>query len=121
MPSAMASPASELRTTSTPSPPVTLEHLVGEVEACGSRRRGAMPMDRRRSRLASDPAVAKISAPARRAIWMAASPTPPVAEWMRTRSPGGQAGLAVEGVEGGDEGARRGGGVDGREASGDGT
>ncbi len=48
----------------------------------------SMPSDLRYSRLRGLPAVAKISAPTCRAIWMAASPTPPEAAWISTRSPG---------------------------------
>ena len=47
-----------------------------------------MPIVRRSSRRSWLPAVAKTCAPALRAMAIAACPTPPVAEWIRTRSPG---------------------------------
>ena len=44
-------------------------------------------MSRNNCRRCSLPAVAKISAPAARAMAIAACPTPPVAEWINTLSP----------------------------------
>ncbi len=44
------------------------------------------------------PAVAKISAPAARAIAMAACPTPPVAEWIKHLVAGGDPGQIVQAV-----------------------
>ena len=54
--------------------------LLGELRCCGSRRHARYPC--RATVLAADslPAVAKISAPAARAIAIAACPTLPVAE-----------------------------------------
>ena len=46
-----------------------------------------IPSDRRYARFSSLPAVAKISAPALLATAIAASPTPPDAEWIKIRSP----------------------------------
>ncbi len=45
------------------------------------------PRDSRNARFSLLPAVVKISAPARRATWTAANPTPPEAAWIRTLSP----------------------------------
>ncbi len=80
------SPEAELRTTSTPRPPVS-----AMISSAKSRVRESMtcstPRPRSSSRLAGVPAVAYTRAPRRRATCSAARPTPPVAEWMSTLSP----------------------------------
>ena len=83
----MASPERELSTTSTPSPPVrrstsSAKASVRESITCG------MPSERSSSRFSAVPAVANTSAPRRLgASAPPRGPSPPAAEWMRTRSP----------------------------------
>ena len=82
-----SSPVRKLRTTCTPCPPVALrtrdsKAVEREEKTC------SIPMERSRARLRSVPAVARMTAPRALAIWMAARPTPPVAECSNTRSPG---------------------------------
>ncbi|MNC87482.1 hypothetical protein D3C83_32110 [compost metagenome] len=82
----IASPASELSTTSTPRP-LVIERISSLKASERESSTWSAPSRRRKSRFSSEPAVAKISAPLHLAIWMAAMPTPPAAPWMRIFSP----------------------------------
>lgn len=85
-PARIAAPASEFRTTSTPSPPVA-----SRVWAAKSSDResitGLIPIPRSQARFSSVPAVASTRAPSSRATATAAIPVPPLAEWISTLSP----------------------------------
>ena len=97
------SPASELRTTSTPSPPVASRNLSLKSRS----REEAMWSSARPSARAAPPTWRgwRWRRPRRRggwASWIAAMPTPPAPAWIRTFSPGFQAGEVDQAVVGGE-------------------
>ena len=93
----MKSPASAFSTTSTPRPPVSASTWSANATDRESIT-WVTPSRRSRSRFASDPAVAKTSAPQRCASCTAARPTPPAAACTSTRSPAAQPGKVMEAV-----------------------
>jgi hypothetical protein len=81
----MASPASELSTTSTP--PIS-SRIASRKAVLRELWTFSAPNNSTSARLSGELTVAAIRAPRRRAICIAASPTPPAAPWISTHSPG---------------------------------
>ena len=79
------SPVRLFSTTSTPSPPVASK-ICSPKRVWRLSKTCRTPSERRYACFGAL-AVAKTSAPAACASWMAASPTPPAPAWISTRSP----------------------------------
>lgn len=84
------SSASELRTTSTPRPRVDFRNVRQKFESRESAKQESFSSGnrcRKYFRLVADPTVVRTRQPCRNAIEIAAWPTAPLPEWMRTVSP----------------------------------